>query len=476
MRRNTVIIATILSLIFVAAGCGPKEKKTVSTEQIRKEQGFPVVTETASVQSLRRTVHFTGTVNLPDTVTVLPLVGGVVKKIHVDKGDLVSKGTPMLEIERTDYAHGVAQAEAAVAAAQAQYLLALNSQNNKNVDSLRHKEWSMCIKNAEAARAGYKAAQDGYYAVAAGYDAAAAGHQFDLWNLQRMENLYNAGVVAEQVYQGAKTQEEASRKQLTSMEHQLRSTKEQLESTNYQIQGVEIQCAIADEGPKELEVAMAKAQYEQAKAALASARTSLGRTTLRSDVDGVVSLRMAVKGQTIGPGSPAFQVLRRGDKKISLFVNQDDLPFVKEGQDVVFSSTAIPGKTFKATISYVAPFVLEMSREAMVEAFIQDDAIDLSHGMFVEGDITLDPMQKLAINYKAVLENEIVWVADPEMKATKKICKDLERVGDYLIIKDACIKLGEKIVVKGQNLLSEGNKLKFVSDTKKDKGKTKKSK
>lgn len=468
MRRakGIVVILLIAAAVF-AGGCARKKEATVSTEQVRKAEGYPVEVQKASIRSLSRKVHFTGTVELPDEVAVLPLVGGIVKEVYVDKGDHVAANTPMLLIERTDYANGVAQAAAMVQMAQAQRDLASFSRNNKDKDGLRHNEWQMCMKSVEAAREGVNAIESGISAAQAGLGAAKAANEYDNWNLQRMENLYKAGVVSEQQIEGVRTQEKASARQVENLERQIDNLRAQKKSAQKQQEAAEIQCEIADEGPKDLEVKAADAQLAQARAALAGANTALGRTTVNAEVAGTVSFRMAKKGQIIGPGAPAFQIIRDGEKKISIMVSQEDLPFVKTGQEVAFGSTSRPGRRFTATITYVAPFVIASNREAMVEAIIdegQDGIIEIRHGMFVEGDIILESEEMLAVPYKSILENEIIWIADKDNKAEKRICREHIRLDDYIIIKDGCVKPGDAVVVKGQNLLAENSRVKIVKE------------
>jgi multidrug efflux pump subunit AcrA (membrane-fusion protein) len=415
--KTLSLLCGALLLGALLAGCGPKDEKTVSTEDIRKEQGYPVKVVVAQIKDLSRDVHFTGTVNLPDTLNVTPQVGGVIKEIYVDKGDRVSKNDPLLKIDPTDYQNGVRQAEAAVSAARVALQIAQKRQNLN--------EQNLASNMADAARAGY---------------------EYDKWNLQRMEKLFEAGVISEQDLVGMRTKVETSKKNLDS---------------------AMIQSRIGDAGTKQLEVDAARAQLKQAEAALAFARTSLSRTVVRSEIDGVISLRMTVNGAMIGPESAVFQILRDGDKKVSLMLNEDDLPKIRQGQSVEFSSTALPGKKFTADISYVPTFVFEQNRQAPVEAIITGNAEGLKHGMFVEGDIKLTPEPFLVIPYKAVLENEIVWVAGKDGKAAKRTCKKHTRIMNFSAIQDGCVKPGDRVVYQGQNLLSKDAKLDIRESTQK---------
>ncbi|MFH1538950.1 MAG: efflux RND transporter periplasmic adaptor subunit [bacterium] len=416
--RFTLLIIFAL-LIAAAAGCGRGKEKTVSTAEVRETEGYPVEVVVASVKSVNRKVHFTGTVRLPDVVSVIPQVPGIAKEIYADKGDEVHPGTPLMLVDPTDYKNNVSQAEAAVEMAKVQLEI---TQKGKDA-----KDWTQAANMKDAARAAY---------------------EYDKWNLERMEKLKDAGLVSEQQLVGAKTKAMASFKQF---------------------ENAEIQSTIADEATKELQVRAARAQLQQAEAGLSMAKTALARTVVRSEVEGVVSFRMKSLGDFVGPGDSAFQIIFAGDKKLSFMVNENELPFVKEGQVANFTTTALPGRVFKAEVNYVATFVMDMNREATVEAIITSDIAsetsDLRDGMFVEGDITLSPEDLLVIPYRAILENEIVWVAGKDKTSEKRICKKFSRVDDYIAIDNGCIRPGDKVIAKGQNLLSEGKKLKVLSET-----------
>lgn len=91
-----------LLLPLAAAGCGPHG--TAPTEAAKE---LPTVTVTAApvtARAVRRAVTAVGTLQGYDEVTLAPKVGGRVKAVPVDLGDVVLPGQVLLEIDPVDAA------------------------------------------------------------------------------------------------------------------------------------------------------------------------------------------------------------------------------------------------------------------------------------------------------------------------------------------------------------------------------------
>lgn len=93
-----ILLASVLS------GCGSDE--VVAREAREVERG-----------AIERIVIATGTIEPATEVEVRPRIPGIIEKIHVEEGDLVEAGVPLLEIERELLASQVREAEANLEAA-----------------------------------------------------------------------------------------------------------------------------------------------------------------------------------------------------------------------------------------------------------------------------------------------------------------------------------------------------------------------
>jgi HlyD family secretion protein len=101
-------------------------------------------------------------------------------------------------------------------------------------------------------------------------------------------------------------------------------------------------------------VSTSAAQTTVAMASLQSAKTSLGKATIRAPIDGIVLARTVEVGQTVTAGfqTPVLFTLARGLEKMQLEIDVDeaDVGRVGEGQAATFVVDAYPKRVFRSTL------------------------------------------------------------------------------------------------------------------------------
>lgn len=90
---------------------------------------------------------------------------------------------------------------------------------------------------------------------------------------------------------------------------------------------------------------------------LAASRAALEKTTIRSQVDGVVLTRNAEPGDLVQPGRVLFDIARAGDTEILVPFDEKNLSLLRVGQRASCISDAYPNDVFPAHISLIAPRV-----------------------------------------------------------------------------------------------------------------------
>jgi multidrug efflux pump subunit AcrA (membrane-fusion protein) len=99
-----------------------------------------------------------------------------------------------------------------------------------------------------------------------------------------------------------------------------------------------------------------KAAIAAAVAAQANARTlntQVAQTTLYAPYDGVITQRLLDPGSYAGPQAPVLGISRIATLWININVPDTDLPYVRPGSAVSFTSSSLPGRTFHANIATV---------------------------------------------------------------------------------------------------------------------------
>ncbi|HTX57196.1 MAG TPA: efflux RND transporter periplasmic adaptor subunit [Candidatus Acidoferrales bacterium] len=99
-----------------------------------------------------------------------------------------------------------------------------------------------------------------------------------------------------------------------------------------------------------------KAAIAAAQAAQANAHTlgtQVAQTTLYAPYDGVITQRLLDPGAYASPSSPVLAISRVAQLWININVPDTDLPYVRPGSAVSFTSSSLPGRTFHARIDTV---------------------------------------------------------------------------------------------------------------------------
>ena len=125
---------------------------------------------------------------------------------------------------------------------------------------------------------------------------------------------------------------------------------------------------------------------EQVKASQANAQTlasELGQTTLYAPFSGVITARMLDPGAFAGPQSPALGIARTDAVWVNINVPDEDLAYVHPGSAVSFTSSSLPGKTFKVRIATVNTVPTQGTLSYLARVQMQNPGAMLRGGMLV---------------------------------------------------------------------------------------------
>jgi HlyD family secretion protein len=112
--------------------------------------------------------------------------------------------------------------------------------------------------------------------------------------------------------------------------------------------------AAAVAGPTKEERAIADAQVQAAAAALAVLERHLGKTVLRSPVDGVVSVIVAEIGENVRAGQPVLAIVATGQQWLSFSTREDFLQHLTVGTTVAVARAGTR-ETIPAIVTELRP-------------------------------------------------------------------------------------------------------------------------
>jgi HlyD family secretion protein len=108
------------------------------------------------------------------------------------------------------------------------------------------------------------------------------------------------------------------------------------------------------EGSRKEDIAIARANLNEASAGLGLSQVNLSYTVLRAPSAGVVTVRQAELGEVVSPGFPVITLSDLDHIWLRAYVAETDLGRIHWGQDAVITTDTYPGKQYHGRISFIS--------------------------------------------------------------------------------------------------------------------------
>ncbi len=259
-----------------------------------------------------------------------------------------------------------------------------------------------------------------YEAAKAGYDVSAAQIQTAKDSFERIKKLYEEGAVPETQYDQAK----------------LAASDEPLEA--------------------------AKMSVEQARVAYENAASMLENAEVKAPIAGVVSSISIVEGEYASSGNPPITIVDSDSITIEFGVAGNMVNKIKKGDSAVVE---IGDADYRqdTVINSVSSSADVMTNLYKVDIVLNNDGT-IKPGMFAKVYLSTERIgNALAVKTEAVKEREdkkYVFVVNGDSAVEKEVTTGLD-TGTYIEIKSGLAE-GDKVIVKGQDYINDGSKIKVV--------------
>ena len=406
--------------IFIMAGLGCSSSASKESKNKKMEEVIPVQVARIRKVPMRLEVVTVGTVLPIQEVVVTPKIAGKIEKIFVKESDFVNADQVLVKLEQIDFILAVRQTEAALATARA------------NLDNLLAGTRPEKIEQAKAAL--HQA-------------------QANLTNMekehQRIKQLAASDLVA-------KRELDIVIAQYESAIAQVKQAKEQLE--------------MLKKGPTDEELEIARAQVRQAEAGLAVAKNTLSDTILKAPFAGLITARFVDEGVQVYT-APKTEILKLTDVsrvKVVTPVSERDFPKVKIGIPAEIQVDALAGEIFRGKVTRIIPEIDPLSRNFNVELEIPNPNLRLKSGMFANIRLFVGQRETLTISREILITDLVTgvsyaFVVEGNQAVRRKLTLG-ERSGLLIEVLQG-LKEGEDLVVKGQNNLKPGSKVKIIQES-----------
>jgi membrane fusion protein, multidrug efflux system len=288
--------------------------------------------------------------------SISPRVGGQVQKLLVRDNQYVEAGTPLVEIDPSDYQVALERAKADYADAMA---MAGAARFNVPITSVNTgSQTSAAQADVDSARSGIAAARQQAQAAAAQVQSAQANNVKAQSDLARYQELVQKQEISQQQFDQAVAAARANAAAVDAAKASASASDQQIKQAQSRLAQTEANLRSTGTAPQQIEVMRSRAQSAEAqaqmkKAALDQAQLNLGYTVIVAPVSGIVSNRTVEVGQNVQPGQELMQIINLDDIWVTANFKETQLRRMKVGQAVtIYVDTT--GKDYKGHVQSVA--------------------------------------------------------------------------------------------------------------------------
>ena len=108
---------------------------------------------------------------------------------------------------------------------------------------------------------------------------------------------------------------------------------------------------------------------------------------IRADRSGVVTARRVAVGDYVEEGAPLFELMDLRKVWAILEAYEPDLPFIRVGNRVEITTSALPGRSFSGRIAFIDPLLNPQSRTVALRVELDNAGAAFKPQMFIEGEV-----------------------------------------------------------------------------------------
>lgn len=448
--------------LILLVGCNDSKDPSAVAE----ERELPVQVAPVSFGMLSDSNQLTGTIVAESDVNIIPKASGEIKSILVKKGDYVKKGTVIAKLDDTAEQNAVKQQQTSLEQAKTSLESAKNAKarTEKNV-----KQSELSLQSAETALEQARLNQnDNLRNIEIQFKNAQSSYDQASLNLERMKALYNEGLISLQEYESAQNAEKSAKNALDQLEISKEQAEREinLKAQEAGLEQAQINYDIAKSSISDADIGIEQAQIavNQAQLALDSAKQRLDDKLIKATISGEVTDVSGKVGEMASMTSPFAKIVALEKVKLNINISPNLLSSFKVG-DVVNVQVVGIEEQLKGTVSYVSSVSLGYGLFS-VEVTLNNQDKKISPGMV--GSVIIEEIKQdnsLILPMNAIVQKEgksVVFIVS-EGKAIQKEVEILSSSTDLAAV-TGDIKENDQVVISGQNLLDDGNKVQIMEE------------
>lgn len=283
-------------------------------------------------------------------------IGGRVSEVLVDEGVMVKEGDALFRLETDALDAERRRAEAVVNEAEAAYAVVAAGARAEDITRAR--------QEAEALKKAWELAQAGPLPEdVAALENLAQSLETAYSNAQdaadRLAYLYQEGAASEREYVASQNVAQAANDQWQASVQQLEALKsrprvEEVEAAQARYLAAINAVRALEAGPTAEQLASAQSHVATAREALNRIDVDLGEAVVEAPLAGLVSVFSLEPGDFVAPGQPSCEIADMDTLKLIVYIPENRLGFVHEGEELPVKVDSFPTETFKGVVKRVA--------------------------------------------------------------------------------------------------------------------------
>jgi HlyD family secretion protein len=421
-------------------------------------------TQPVERQNLNITVSANGKIEAERSINLSPKNAGIIKSLVVKEGDTVKKGQIIAYMDDSNLQGQLTQAKAGIAS---------NETNlNKLIAGNRPQDIAQSQAQLEEAQANLKKIiagnrpQDVAQAEARLKRVKATLNQAES-DLNRYQELMNAGAISRQNFSTYQTNRDTALAQVQEAEQALKlqqtgSRIEDVEQARAKVKQLQQSYNLIKAGSRKEDIEQARSQVNSARGSLQTILAQINDTVIRAPFDGVVTKKYADPGSFVTPNnaggasssSVSSSILSlTANNQVVANVSESNLAKIRIGQTLKFKNDAYPNKVFMGKVSQIAAQADVEQNVTSFEvkaAITSDNKSLLRSGMNVEVEFAVGQQENvLVVPTVAVIRDQRgtgIYILDTENKPVFVPVKVGVAVNNKTEIKSG-LKGGERVLL-----------------------------
>lgn len=465
-KRYIPLIAAALILTIAFSGCG---KKKAGAEQVKKIKEVKV--DMAIIGSISKKITANSEFEPFKEVTQVSESGGDLKTVYVINGKWVKEGDKIMEIQNDQLEAQYQQAKAQYSAAKATYERAKKLAEDQTRNSLVKADRAQVSAKMALDKAKKGTKQEQKDQLTYSINSAKSAYETAKLNYENYKKLFDKNLISEQQFMQIKMQFEASENAFNSAQKQLDLANKGTDDEDVKIMEAAVKDAedsykitkkMVDEEMWRYDIQGVESTMDTAKANLDLIEKKYKELTVYAKISGVITNLEVKEKNKIAPGTQLFTIVNNDDMIIRVGLNEREVIGVEKFNKSTVFSEALDGY-FDGSVYEINPVADKRTRKYDVKVKIKNSDHSLKKGMFGSVTINVDEHEALLVPKKAIVVGGLnSYVFKIEENVAKKIVVELGADDkDNQEVKSEELGEGDDIVVEGQFLLTDGDKVKI---------------